>query len=464
MNKKISILIFASVVALIALSLIQAYLIKNTYELKKDAFISETKKAVSGFDNAPEMDSLGEIWYGKLTDHLVKYKKRSIKKEEAIQKLQLNQDSINTLFKIFYNQEIERSNLEYDIKYKKSIISIVLYEGEKRDTIFSDESGKGYFLFGEDFPKEQGTVLSKARWFTEHDYEEEDALQKELDIEIRTEDSINIIGWKHIVLGQMTGVFIFSILLFLFVVGLLFYSIRNLIQQKKLADIRTDFINNITHELKTPMATLSIAAKSLQKKEIQESPNAFKNTLQILDRQNNRLQKLVDQVVDNSLGSDKIILNKEEVVDTSYFNELFEDFRLSVQEKNVNIKVKIEVREVYFSIDKFLFTTALNNILENAVKYGGESAEIVFRTYLKDDQYKISIHDNGIGIPEKEQQKIFDKFYRVIKGNVHNVKGLGLGLFYADQIIKSHQGSISLESREGVGTTFIITMPISKSV
>ncbi|WP_108804553.1 sensor histidine kinase KdpD [Aquimarina sp. Aq107] len=462
MKKKINILITTSAMALIALCAIQAYLIHNTYQLKKDVFIKETKKAISNIDNTVEMDSLAEAWYVYLSENLIEYKKNNIQKKEALNRFRPITDSLNHLFVDYYKKEIANRNLEYDIQYKKDIKSIVIFDGEEMDSIFSASSGENVYSFGEKFPKEDEVVMSKARWFTDMDYENEinnDMINVSLDIEVRTVDYINIIGWKKIVFKQMATLFIFSILLFLFVVSLMFYSIRNLIRQKKLADIKTDFINNITHELKTPMATLGIATKSLKKAEIQNSPEAFSNTLDILDRQNSRLQKLVDQVVTNSLGSEEIILNKEEILADTYFKNVLKDFELSVQDMDVTVSSKIEFREVYFSIDKFMFTTALLNILDNAVKYGKEKVDIVFRTYLKDDMYEISIHDNGIGISEKEQRKIFEKFYRITKGDIHDVKGLGLGLFFTNQIVKAHQGNIKLESKQDLGTTFTITIP-----
>ncbi len=463
MKKKISILIITSVTALLALSGIQAYLIYNTYQLKKEAFIKETKDSISRIDNTVEMDSLGELWYSNLSANLIKYKRNTIQKSETTNRLTLKTDSINNLFKKYYAKEISNINLEYQVKYKKSITSIIVFDEDKTDTIFYSDKGEKHFLFGENFPDKEGYLISKARWFTEYDYDEDHNMLKDtVHVEIRAEDSINIIGWKLIVWRQMSVLFIFSVLLFLFVVGLLFYSIRNLIRQKKLADVKTDFINNITHELKTPLATVGIATKSLRKKEIQDSPTSFSNTLNILDRQNNRLQKLVDQVLTNTVGSEDIILNKEKIKSTSYFKNVIEDFKLSVQDKSVDVITKIEFREVALSIDKFMFTTALLNILDNAVKYGNEEVNLVFRTFLRSNAYEVSIRDNGIGISQKDQKKIFDKFYRVTEGDIHNVKGLGLGLFYAYQIVKMHNGTISIESQINKGTTFTITLPIEE--
>ncbi len=466
-KQKINILIVTSVIALLALSGIQGYLIYNTYQLKKDVFIKETKKTVSGIDNTKEMDSLTELWYNLLAENLVAYKKNKYLKKDVTTKFRPFTDSLNTAFKEYYTNEMNKVNLDYGLKFKKTIQSIVLFDNDTRDTVFFDKGGKNYFLFGEDFLDQDGILISKARWFTEHDYEEESIdengdrkiFDATLNIEIRTKDTINIIDWKRIVFRQMASLFVFSVVLLLFVVGLLFYSIKTLIWQKKIADIRNDFINNITHELKTPLATLSIASKSLRNKKIQDSSSSFSNALDVLDRQNNRLQKLIDQVMNNALGSEDIVLSKENVSDTLYFQEVIDDFKLSVKDKEVDVNTVIESKEVNLNIDKFLCTTALLNVLENAVKYGNEKVEINLRTELKNNVYEISVQDNGMGIPEKEYHKVFEKFYRVTTGDVHEVKGLGLGLFYANQIVKAHQGTIKLESKPNVGTTIIITLP-----
>ncbi|MEW7291704.1 sensor histidine kinase [Aquimarina sp. 2304DJ70-9] len=464
-KQKINILIITSVLTLLALSGIQGYLIFNTYQLKKDVFIKETKKSVSKFDNTKEMDSLAELWYSLLAENLVEYKKNKYLKKDVITKFRPFTDSLNTVFKEYYTREINKVNLDYGLKYKKTIQSIVLYDNDIRDTIFSNKKSKSYFLFGEDFPDPEGILISKARWFTEHDYEDNqtdhnEAFKTTLNIEVKTQDTINIIGWKRIVFGQMISLFMFSILLLLFVVVLLFYAIKTLIRQKKIADVRNDFINNITHELKTPLATLSIASKSLRNKKIQDSSSSFSNALDVLDRQNNRLQKLIDQVMNNALGSEDIVLSKENVSDTPYFTEVIEDFKLSVKDREVDVNTMIEHKEVNLNIDKFLFTTALLNVLENAVKYGKEKIEISLRTALKNNVYEVSIQDNGVGIPEKEYHKVFEKFYRVTTGDVHEVKGLGLGLFYANQIVNAHHGAIKIDSKPDVGTTIIITLPI----
>jgi len=161
------------------------------------------------------------------------------------------------------------------------------------------------------------------------------------------------------------------------------------------------------------------------------------------------------------LSSEDIILSKDAVIDSVYFKNLVDDFKLSTQQKSLKLINDVYEEEVVLRIDTFHFTTALLNILENAVKYGNNETEIHLKTSLKNNKYIIEIQDNGSGISEKDQAQIFDKFYRVSHGNVHNVKGLGLGLYYTHQIVHAHEGEITIESELTKGTTFIITIPIN---
>ncbi|WP_430410610.1 sensor histidine kinase [Kordia sp.] len=464
MKNKITILIIASIATLIALSGIQGYLIENAYQLKKKSFIQETDDAISNIDNHPELDSLADIVGDDLRTNLGDYENDRLSKAEVIRRLRIKGDSVNTPYMERYTKELNRINLGYKIRYKREITSIVIFNGQENDTIFPIPKQKQLTVFGENFKDEDSHVVKSSRMFTEFDFitrENDSVFTNTFDVELKARDVIVITDWKSIVFRRMAILLIFSLLLFLFVVGLLYYSIKNLINQKKITEIKTDFINNITHELKTPLATLSVASKSLMNTEIQNSPEAFENTLHIVDRQNTRLQKLIDQVLTNSLSSEDIVLSKDAVVDTTYFKDLVDDFKLSTQQKSLKLINNIYKEDVILRIDTFHFTTALLNVLENAVKYGNDETEIQLKTQLKNNKYVIQISDNGSGISEKDQAQIFDKFYRVSHGNVHNVKGLGLGLYYTYQIVQAHQGKITVQSELTKGTTFTIIIPIN---
>jgi signal transduction histidine kinase len=347
------------------------------------------------------------------------------------------------------------------MKFKRNIYSIIIIDSIANDTLLHLNEDNPLFVLGEDFEEEEGYDVSQARWQTDYTQKNESGDEKTFEFRVLTRDKMSISEWERIVLGRMALLLTGSIVLLVFVMALFYHSIKSLIKQKKVTDVKTDFINNITHELKTPLATLSIASKSLKNKEIIASAEAFQNTLQILDRQNTRLQKLIDQVMSNSLGSESLVLNKEQIMDTVYFKNLLDDFTLSVQSKDLRIIRQIEPEEVVLRIDTFMFTTALLNILENTIKYGKENVSIGVATHLKNNVYEIQIKDNGIGIPDKEQKLIFDKFYRVSDGNLHNVKGLGLGLYYTKQVIDAHSGAITVVSEKNKGTTFTIIIPVN---
>ena len=462
MKNKITILIITSILALIALSSIQGYLIYNTYQLKRSAFIKETDDAMSDIHLQQPLDDLFDNWGEDLKNHLADYKNDRISKDEVIRRLTIKADSNNIFYNKVYKEELEKLAFGYDVNYKTILKDIVIIEGSKRDTIVKSASNTR--LFGQAFDSRGAIVINKSRWYSEHDFIQpigDDIQTSTYNLEVKTEQLILIKDWKSIVFKRMALLLFASLLLFLFVIGLLYYSIKNLITQKKITEVKTDFINNITHELKTPLATLSIATKSLKNKNILATPEALNNTVEIVERQNNRLQKLIDQVLTNSLSSKELVLSKEHIIDNEYFTNLISDFKLSVQHTSLNIKNEVYAPEVMLRIDKFHFTTALLNILENAVKYGNDNIEIILKTELKNGNYCIAISDNGNGISEKNQKQIFDKFYRVIDGNVHDVKGLGLGLYYTSQIINAHQGTITTESELKKGTRFQIKIPVN---
>lgn len=463
MKNKITILIIISVIVLLALSSIQAYLIQNTYELKKSAFIQETEIIVSNISNKEQLDSIYDVWTDGLKDHIADYKNDRITKKAVITKMTEDAAQLNQVYDSLFQTELRRMSIDYDVQFKKNIASIIVFQEQYKDTIYPFGNSNKKMLFGNDFVEKEATTINTQRTFTEHEFfTQEEAIVNTLtfDLEIITKDKILIKDWKKIVYSRMTLLFAGAIILFLFVIGLLYYSIKNLVTQKKIADIKTDFINNITHELKTPLATLSIATKSLKNETIKNDASAFNSTLNIVNRQNERLQKLIDQVMNNSLSNEAIVLHKEQIIDNTYFNNVLEDFKLSAQQSDLKIINSIYKPDVVLRLDKFHFTTALVNILENAIKYGKENTIITFSTFLEQGVYCIKIEDNGLGISERNQKMIFDKFYRVSEGNVHDVKGLGLGLYYTYQIIKAHKGSITVKSEVNKGTIFQIKIPV----
>ncbi len=464
MKKKIRLLIIVSVLGLLALSLIQGYLINNTYKLKKTAFISETRRSISRMDDlSPVLDTINDMWQDRFLNYVADFYAKQISKKQLLSSLKSYTDSINSLYIVTYQKELKKKNIEYNLKFNKIVNTIIIADsiGNNSDTIYNSKPKKGFHLLGDKFTIENGHKVSSSLWLTDHSFNREiDGELKSFvyNLQFETEDRMNIDGWKQIVLGRMTLLLAASIFIFLLVFGLLYYSIKNLITQKKIVDVKTDFVNNITHELKTPLSTLTLATKMLKvnhKDAISKNTQSIINTI---ERQNVRLQKLIDQVLNNSLGYQEIELRKEKVNATEYLHTIIDDFQLSLDSKSIQIDKNINVNQNIF-IDKFYFTTAILNILENAVKYGKENLKIIVKANDSKD-FKVSISDNGIGIPKKELKFLFDKFYRVGNKEIHNVKGLGLGLYYTNQIVRAHHGTIEVNSELTKGTTFTITIPL----
>ncbi|WP_405202408.1 sensor histidine kinase [Dokdonia sp. LLG6352-1] len=464
MKSKFSLLIAISALALLALCAIQAYLISNTYELKKTAFFNETSNAVSEIANDRELDSLYDALIEvDLEDHLADYFNESITKRQVVERFYRNADTYNEQYMKRYEALQLQKELGYEVAYRQNLISIVIIDYPNTDTIFPIKDNERKRIFGQKFKTGISRSINYARTFDTNEFIDRrgDSISiSSYDFEVRTTQEIQVPNWKSLVLKRMWVLIVGSIILFLFVIGLLYYSIKNLITQKKIAEVKTDFINNVTHELKTPLATLGIATKSLRNEAIKSNPDAFNNTLGIVERQNSRLQKLIDQVLTNSLSAEELQLNKEQVSDNVFFKNLLSDFEIATQHAHLTVLNKVYSPEVLLRIDRFHLTTALLNVLENAVKYGKDQVTVTVTTRLVNRNYCIEISDNGMGISPADQKAIFDKFYRAGNSDIHNVKGLGLGLYFTHQIITAHGGTITLKSIENEGSTFTIKLPL----
>ena len=233
-------------------------------------------------------------------------------------------------------------------------------------------------------------------------------------------------------------------------------------RQKRYSEIKNDFINNMTHELKTPISSISLAAQMLNDDTVVKSPQMQKHLGSIIGDESRRLRFLVEKVLQMSMFDSKTASFKKKELD---LNELLEQiastFTLRVEHTGGHIYTEIEAVDSAIYVDEVHFQNAITNLMDNAVKYRrpDEPLDIHIRTWNEGERLCFSIADNGIGIKRESLKKIFDKFYRVHTGNVHDVKGFGLGLAYVKKIINLHEGEIRCESDYGKGTTFTISLP-----
>lgn len=251
--------------------------------------------------------------------------------------------------------------------------------------------------------------------------------------------------------------------LLLIVVLFFGYTLSVIIRQRQLSEIQKNFINNLTHELKTPISSISLAARVLNNKKIVQTPDRLLEYAQIIEDQNNRLSKNVEQVLNlASLEKNRIQLNLEKIELQMFLKEVTDYFEQSDSGQEATIKLNLGDQKEFVFADKFHFNNLVINILENSVKYC-EKKPVIIIDLCRDKKHKIiKFTDNGIGISKKHQKKIFKRFYRVPTGNVHNVKGFGLGLDYVRKIAKAHGWKIKVESNPEGGSIFTLLIRATK--
>jgi signal transduction histidine kinase len=452
MKQRINLLIAFSVVALIVLSTVQCYLVKTTYDYKVAQFHTEIKNEIAQIsNNYSDIDSVlvakKEALYKSLSENYLQGKTNKTEIKKAILESEFS-DALTQKIKRKFERELPNLKIDFAIVLNKYI----LYKNAKKaDTIFSEKPLISNKLYGNLASLSNAFLVRNYVGTTNGTFENQD-------YKLLTEDSmyVSVIDWEMIILKRMTFILILSLLSILTLITLFVIAIKALIKQKKVSDVKTDFINNITHELKTPLATLGISTKILEQKNIRENEENFNMIVNTISRQNNRLQSLIDQVMANSLAENEIELQKEKIETEGFLLSIVNDFKITFPK--INLKTDFQTQKTILVLDKFHLTTAFLNVLENAVKYGSKT--ITIKTRIIENQFLISIEDDGIGIEKNKQSLLFDKFYRVQQGNLHNTKGLGLGLYYVDQIIKAHQGTVKVVSDLGKGTEFTILLKV----
>ncbi|WP_426484556.1 sensor histidine kinase [Flavobacterium sp. 2] len=452
MKQRINLLIAFSVVALLVLTAVQCYLVKTTYDYKVAQFHTQIKNEIAQItNNYSDIDSAlvskKEALYRSLSENYIlgKNSKSTVKtgileneyKDALTQKIQ---------------RKFERDLPNFKIDFAIVLNKFILYKNAKKaDTIFSEKPFIENKLYGNLASLNHAFLVRSYVGTTNGSFENQS-------YQLLTEDSmyVSVIDWEMIILRRMTFVLVLSLFSIATIITLFVIAIKALIKQKKVSDVKTDFINNITHELKTPLATLGISTKILEQKSIRDNDENFNSIVNTISRQNNRLQNLIDQVMANSLAENEIELKKEKIETEDFLLSIVNDFKIAFPK--INLKTDFQTQKTVLILDKFHLTTAFLNVLENAVKYGSKT--ITVKTRIVEKQLSIIFEDDGIGISKNKQSLLFEKFYRVEQGNLHNTKGLGLGLYYVDQIVKAHQGTVSVISDLGKGAQFTILLKV----
>lgn len=245
------------------------------------------------------------------------------------------------------------------------------------------------------------------------------------------------------------------------ILGIYIISINYMMRQKKLAEVKTDFINNMSHEFKTPLATISVATDSLANDKIATNPEKVRYYSTLIKQENLRMKKQVENVLNMSkLERNEVKLFLKETNVRELIQATTESFNLIVAQRNGTIEEEFNATKYIFKIDEFHISNMLVNLLDNANKYSPDTPEISVKTRNEGNWYVIEVADKGMGMETQNKTKIFEKFFREETGNIHNVKGQGLGLSYVKKIVELHKGQIIVDSHKGNGSTFIIKLPM----
>lgn len=271
-------------------------------------------------------------------------------------------------------------------------------------------------------------------------------------------------GVKTFLLKSISLLLIISFLFTLIIILTFFFTIYVIIKQKKISEIKSDFINNMTHEFKTPLATISLSVDSINNPKVIGEKDKIRFYTGIIKEENKRMNSQVEKVLQMSLLEKKDMKLKIHSIEVHQFiEEAIKNISILINEKKGKIESRLNASETNINADEVHFMNIIYNLLDNAIKYCTKNPEIVISTRNKKGNISIIVRDNGIGINKENQKKIFDKMYRVPTGNIHNVKGFGLGLSYVNIVVKEFGGTISVRSEPGTGSEFELLLPVIKN-
>ena len=369
-------------------------------------------------------------------------------------RLRLSNDSL--IHKANQNllEEIKSKPSLKSIRFKSQYDEILVTFKDKTDTLLSNHDEPFIFL-GTSFQTPNTLLISNGNNIIVDNLpsDNQGLAGQPIKLKILRSQYIDVSSWEGEVWKRMAGIYLLAILLIIAVILLFYLVFRAMLRQKKLAEIKTDFANNITHELKTPLSSVNLILRSLERDDVRSNPALTDELLSSLKRQYIKIRQVVDFVLESAMSSDYQV-NKEPINIGDYLNDYIRD--LKIEAHLFTHRVSAETQVVLANIQ--VLDKILNNLIENAIKYSPEGTRITLNSHKTADKYVIEILDEGPGIPAEDQPFIFDKFFRVTENNKHSVKGLGLGLYLSKQAANAINANLFLKSKPGHGATFILEL------
>ncbi len=447
--------IILSTVALVILLIVQLYNISVTFDTKFEVFNTQygdaARKALYEYqtinsDFQPDsvfilFDYYAEDFIYKIQDALPGEDRDSLK--HNLLNIYLRILHGNTMPDVFLRDYLEKAGFNPDFRSGYHITELSLLDFDLLIPVFRDTTGE--------LPTGFKWSLSAYSHAVEGNF-----------YRIRYEYLIDFTDRTAIIYRDMMITLVLAVLTIVIVLIVFILTMRNMLIQKRLSDMKTDFINNMTHELKTPLSTIAVASSTLSDESMQKDQEKVKQISGMINKQNKHLTQLIDRILDISIWEkDQVRLKRKEVHIYEFMEEKIKLFQLENNGNGVNITADYNLNKDFVMLDDIHMTTVLNNLWSNAVKYCEGNPRIEMKVSLN-AKLLIRVRDNGIGMRKEEQKHVYDKFYRAGKGDFKTVKGLGLGLYYVKQIVTAHGGEIELQSHPGKGSTFTITIPTEK--
>lgn len=270
-------------------------------------------------------------------------------------------------------------------------------------------------------------------------------------------------NYKQQVWASLRWIIIGAAIFMLIIIAAFYVTVRSLMNQKKLSEIKSDFINNMTHEFKTPLATISLAVDALKNEKVLHDPKKMEYFRSIIKEENIRMNKHVETILQAALmEKQELKLNLVKVHLHEMLSHVLDNYQLQLQNKKGKVERLLNAKNDLIEVDEVHFGNLLSNLIDNAIKYSNETILIKVSTHSTNKHLLIRIEDNGIGMSKETVKRIFEKFYRAHTGNLHDVKGFGLGMSYVKTVIDAHKGKVRVESVLGKGSTFTIEIPLAE--
>ncbi|MDF1573875.1 MAG: HAMP domain-containing sensor histidine kinase [Bacteroidales bacterium] len=434
----------SSVLALLVLIVVQYVFITETYRTKKEQFDSRfgslAREAISKFNSLDyryDFDSVLFLLDERALEFIYESRDSMSRKPGEVFQEILNQYREP---EYFIRDYIHQAGEDPEFTYHLQVDELYLVDMGFRQRVYPN---------GPELPQAPANALLAGNFTHERNF-----------FNISYSIYIDFVNRSKLILREMWLILVLDLLTLVLVFTVFILTLRNMLQQKRLSEMKSDFISNMTHELKTPLSTISVASSSLGKQEIMKVPERVEELSGLIKRQNRHLSDLIDRILDIHIWEkDQVRLKPQHIQLENWTRQLVAGFQLEHEKASPEICLDFRLNQSNYLMDGVHMSTVLNNLFSNAVRYGKHPCRIEVLMKDMDHCLWIRVSDNGPGIKKEDQKHLFEKFFRGEEARQRVVRGLGLGLYYVKQIVEAHGGTITVQSKTGEGTSFHIKIP-----